>query len=167
MRNQFFKSQILLTLALGVAVTSCSKKQKQDGDVAGDTAVQTTDLPGQGAGPGAGQRIPELNTVFFGFDSFALSADGKAILDANAAWLKANGARRVQVEGHCDERGTVEYNLALGERRANVVKDYLVSHGVDAAQLSTISYGEERAMDPGHGESAWAKNRRAEFVSGQ
>lgn len=166
MRNQF-KSQLIMALAFGVALSACSKKQKQDGDVAGDTAVQTTDLPGQGMGPGAGQRIPELNTVFFGFDSFALSADGKSTLDANAGWLKANPSRRVQIEGHCDERGTVEYNLALGERRANVVKDYLVSHGVDAAQLSTISYGEERAVDPGHDESAWAKNRRSEFVSGQ
>jgi peptidoglycan-associated lipoprotein len=75
-----------------------------------------------------------------------------------------NSQEKIVIEGHCDERGTAEYNIALGERRAKSVKRYLINLGVDSSQLSTISYGEERPADPGHNEAAWAKNRRAEFV---
>lgn len=163
MRN-IVKSKLFPVLVLGLALSACSKKQKQEGDSAGDVAVQTTDLAGNMA---AGQRIPELGTVYFAFDSFEVSSESKKDLDANATWLMANSATRVQIEGHTDERGTTEYNLALGERRAGAVKDYLVGKGVSPAQLSTISYGEERPAVQGSDEAAWAKNRRAEFVSGQ
>lgn len=156
------KSQLVLALCAGLAFSACSKKKKTDGEVAGDTAVQTTEVAPT---VGAGQKIPELATVYFEFDSFELTADAKAKIDANAAWLKGHANRAVQVEGHCDERGTTEYNLALGERRAGVVKDALVARGVPATQLSTISYGEERPAVNGSDEYAWSQNRRAEFVS--
>jgi peptidoglycan-associated lipoprotein len=80
------------------------------------------------------------------------------------AFLNANGSVRVQVEGHCDERGTNAYNMVLGERRATAAKQYVTTAGVSAGRVSTISYGEERPLDPGHNEAAWAKNRRAHFV---
>lgn len=105
-----------------------------------------------------------LATVYFEFNDFSLSGQAKAILAQNAAWLMNNAQRDVIIEGHCDERGTDEYNIALGERRANSVKRYLISLGVNGAQLSTISFGEERPALQGHTEDSWAKNRRAEFV---
>jgi peptidoglycan-associated lipoprotein len=105
-----------------------------------------------------------LATVYFEFDDFTLNEEAKAVLAQNAAWLMNNAQRDVIIEGHCDERGTDEYNVALGERRANSVKRYLISLGVNAAQLSTISFGEERPSTQGHTEAEWAKNRRAEFV---
>lgn len=105
-----------------------------------------------------------LRTVYFAYDSAELSEETRAALRANAEWLNTNRGYRIRIEGHCDERGTVEYNLALGQRRADAAREYLVSLGVDAGRLATISYGEERPADPGHGEDAWSKNRRAEFV---
>lgn len=106
-----------------------------------------------------------LDTVYFDFDQAVLSEQAKDILARNAEWLRSNGQVRVQVEGHCDERGTAEYNLALGERRAEAVKSYLSSLGVEATRLVTISYGKERPTDPGSGEEAWTRNRRVEFKS--
>src|SRR5204863_9468319 len=85
------------------------------------------------------------------------------VLDQNMAILQANPALRIRVSGHCDERGSDEYNLALGNRRATAAKQYLVSHGIDASRIETVSYGEERPIDPGHDEEAWAKNRRDEL----
>jgi peptidoglycan-associated lipoprotein len=105
-----------------------------------------------------------LKPVFFDFDKYDLRDDARATLAANAEWLRANGKWRVLIEGHCDERGTNEYNMALGDRRANAAKSYLLSAGIGAERIRTISYGEERPADPGHDETAWAKNRRAEFV---
>ncbi|HKI51951.1 MAG TPA: peptidoglycan-associated lipoprotein Pal [Geothermobacteraceae bacterium] len=107
--------------------------------------------------------MAELQRVHFDFDQFTLSAEARDILTANAAYLQANSGVRVRIEGHCDERGSDEYNLALGERRAQAAKDYLESLGVAADRLETISYGEELPLDAGHDEAAWAKNRRAEF----
>ncbi|MCX6833598.1 MAG: peptidoglycan-associated lipoprotein Pal [candidate division Zixibacteria bacterium] len=105
----------------------------------------------------------QFQTVYFDFDKYTLRADAKASLDANFALLKEFPDAIVKVEGHCDERGTVEYNLSLGEKRARAVMDYLVGKGIAPAQLSIISYGKERPVDPGHNEAAWGKNRRAEF----
>ena len=102
--------------------------------------------------------------VHFAYDSFTLSEEAKSILNQKATWLTENADVSTQIEGHCDERGTTAYNLALGERRANTVKEYLVALGVNATRLSTISYGEESPIDPGHTEAAWARNRRAHFV---
>src|SRR5262245_30631342 len=106
-----------------------------------------------------------LKPVYFDFDSADLRQDGRDTLTKNAAAIKGNGgALAVRIEGHCDERGTVEYNLALGDRRARAAREALVSMGVSGSKLRTISYGKERPADPGHSESAWAMNRRAEFV---
>ena len=102
--------------------------------------------------------------VHFAFDSFLLDAEAERILGEKAAWLHENANVGVQIEGHCDERGTSDYNLALGERRANAVQQYLTVLGVDSGRLSTISYGEEQPLDPGHDETAWSRNRRAHFV---
>jgi len=120
--------------------------------------------------PMASRSIDDLNRdspmriVYFGYDSAELSAEARAALDANAAVLKKYPAWTVTIEGHCDERGTAEYNLALGERRAAAAQSYLVALGVPASRVKTVSYGKEFPFDPGHDEAAWAKNRRAHFV---
>ena len=126
------------------------------------------------AGCVSGSDIEELNRVaqnrgyiqdaFFGFDEATLSADAQSALTASADWLKKNGQYNLLVEGHCDERGTEQYNLALGDKRANTAKEYLQTLGVDGGRIRTVSYGEERPFDPGHDEAAWAKNRRAHLV---
>jgi peptidoglycan-associated lipoprotein len=105
-----------------------------------------------------------IRDVHFEFDRYDLTEDAKRTLEELAQALKANPGFNLLVEGHADERGTPEYNLALGERRAQAAKDYLVSLGLEADRIDTISYGEERPLDPGHNELAWALNRRAQFV---
>jgi peptidoglycan-associated lipoprotein len=102
--------------------------------------------------------------LFFPLDSFEVDGTGQQVLQANAAILKKYPTWIITIEGHCDERGTAEYNLALGEKRALAAKTYLVSLGVPADRLRTVSYGKEFPFDPGHDESAWSKNRRAHFV---
>jgi peptidoglycan-associated lipoprotein len=106
--------------------------------------------------------------VYFDFDRFDLRADAQPILDAQTAWLQRYPAVRVRIEGNCDERGTREYNLALGARRANSVRDYLVAHGVAADRITTVSYGKEKPVDPGTGDEADAHNRNGHtaLVSG-
>jgi len=104
----------------------------------------------------------ELKTIYFGYDKDELTDAARATLRQNANWLKASPQWNVVLEGHCDERGTIEYNLALGQRRANSVRSYMASLGVDASRVRTVSYGEERPIDNGHNDAAWAKNRRAE-----
>ncbi|NTW64478.1 MAG: peptidoglycan-associated lipoprotein Pal [Chlorobiaceae bacterium] len=107
---------------------------------------------------------PGLGDVFYDYDKSELRMDAVEQLKTNAAWMQRNAASTVVVEGHCDERGTNEYNLALGERRANSAKDYIVNLGVDGARMKTVSYGEERPFALGHDEASWAQNRRAHFV---
>jgi peptidoglycan-associated lipoprotein len=102
--------------------------------------------------------------IHFEFDKSRLLPEAKAILRVKAEWLKANPEAQAIIEGHCDERGTNEYNLALGDRRAQSAKTYLVDLGIAPERLTCISYGEERPLDPGHNEAAWAKNRRDQFV---
>lgn len=105
-----------------------------------------------------------LKTIHFDFDKYDIRPKDAEILKENAAVLKKYPNLKIQIEGHCDERGTEAYNLALGERRANSTKNYLISLGIAPDRITTISYGEERPLDPGHNEEAWAKNRRAQFV---
>jgi peptidoglycan-associated lipoprotein len=105
----------------------------------------------------------ESEPIYFDFDRSDIKSEYRAVLERKAAWLKAHPEYRVRIEGHCDERGTAEYNVALGEKRALSVKDYLVALGVPVKRISTISYGEERPAVRGQDEAAWAKNRRAEF----
>jgi peptidoglycan-associated lipoprotein len=109
-------------------------------------------------------RNSPLQPVFFELDSSEVSASGQAVLNADAALLKKYPSWAVTIEGHCDERGTAEYNLALGERRAVAARAYLVSLGISADRLKTVSYGKEFPFDPGHDEAAFSKNRRAHFV---
>jgi peptidoglycan-associated lipoprotein len=104
-----------------------------------------------------------LQKVYFEFDKSNLTAESRASLEHNAAVLKEHSDIRVLIEGHCDERGTIEYNLALGERRALAARNYLINLGIDPDRLATISYGEERPADLGHDEEAWGKNRRDDF----
>jgi peptidoglycan-associated lipoprotein len=105
-----------------------------------------------------------LKPIFFDFDKYDIRPADTEILKGNSALLKKFPNLKIQIEGHCDERGTNEYNLALGERRANSTKKYLSSLGITSDRVSTISYGEEKPMDPGHNEEAWTKNRRANFL---
>jgi len=105
----------------------------------------------------------DFEKAYFDFDKYNIRPDARTALEYNAEVLKRHPEVDILIEGHCDERGTVEYNLALGERRANSVKDYLVKLGIDASRMRTISYGKERPVDLGHNEVAWQKNRRAEF----
>jgi peptidoglycan-associated lipoprotein len=109
-------------------------------------------------------RDSPLRPLFFELDSSDVSSEGQQVLQANAAVLKKYPTMQITIEGHCDERGTAEYNLALGERRALAAKNYLVSLGVGADKVKTVSYGKEFPFDPGHDDAAWSKNRRAHFV---
>jgi peptidoglycan-associated lipoprotein len=113
------------------------------------------------------ENAPELMTIYFEFDKYSLTAQARKTLDENAVWLKNHPEVSVRIEGHCDERGTLEYNQVLGENRAISTKKYLVALGIDPDRLYTISYGETMPVDPGHNEEAWAKNRRAEFKIGR
>jgi len=106
-----------------------------------------------------------LEDAFFDFDDYSLRQDAKSALEKDGKFLEKNSSSKVVIEGHCDERGSVEYNLALGEKRARAAKDYLVSYGIPTNRLTTISYGKERPFDTGHDEDAWSKNRRAHVVS--
>lgn len=106
-----------------------------------------------------------LKEIYFDFDSYDLRPEARAVLKTNAEWLKTNPGVRAQVEGHCDERGTTEYNLSLGAKRAQAAKDYLVSLGVQSSRLSTISYGKEIRVCDQHTEECWQKNRRDRFVA--
>ena len=105
-----------------------------------------------------------LKDIHFDFDKYDIRRADEEILKENAVFLKKNPKMKIQIEGHCDERGTVEYNLALGERRANSTKNFLVSLGISSDRISSISFGEEKPLDPGHDEEAWSKNRRAHTI---
>jgi len=109
------------------------------------------------------QEVP-LQMIHFDFDRYFIRDDAKSVLETNSSWLKKWDSVQVLIEGHCDERGTEEYNLALGEKRAKSTFDYLVSLGVSPDRIKTISYGKSQSLDPGHNEMAWAKNRRAQFT---
>jgi peptidoglycan-associated lipoprotein len=123
--------------------------------------AEGTDLAGGELGTVEGGPLADIRFVY---DSAELTEEARAILEKHALWLQGRRDLKVTVEGHCDERGTVEYNLALGEQRARATRDYLVSLGVSADRLRVASYGKERPLDPGAGEASWAKNRRAHFA---
>jgi peptidoglycan-associated lipoprotein len=108
--------------------------------------------------------VADLKDIHFDFDKYDIRSGDAKILDANASWLKSNATQLVLIEGHCDERGTNEYNLALGERRAKSTMNYLVSQGVQASRITIISYGEERPTCADKNEACWSKNRRAHFL---
>lgn len=160
----------LIGLAVIIALSSCSKKEvvsdeplMNPSDTSGAVVADGSDV-GTGNAGEAGNAASELQTVYFPFDSYSLTSETRNQLRNNLDWLKANPSVKIQIEGHCDEKGTVEYNMALGDRRANAVKGYMVKSGIAKDRIDTISYGKERPADPGHDESAWSKNRRAVFV---
>jgi peptidoglycan-associated lipoprotein len=136
-------------------VVTAPADQEQSAKVEVETAAKAK------AAATAEVNIRDIN---FDFDQSNIRPDAREILKANADILLKKGAAQIAIEGYCDERGTAEYNMALGERRAQEAKKYLVNLGMEASQIKTISYGEERPLDPGNNEDAWAKNRRAHFV---
>ncbi len=151
----------VMALALGLTTFGCTDDEAKVEEPV-QPAAPAEPAPAPEAPPAAQAYAPE--TVYFGFDDYTLNSDAQGRLQGLADHLKKTQNAVVQVEGHCDERGSIEYNLALGERRAQSVKTYLVQLGVDGARLSTISYGEEKPVAEGHDEAAWQKNRRAEFT---
>jgi len=173
----------ILILCVGLIMMGCPKKTavKEEPSVKKEEATKTEAEGAKEAKakeqfekslvaektPGVEGEVFEsslLKDIHFDFDKYDIRPGDASILNENAALLKKYPNVKIQIEGHCDERGTVEYNLALGERRANSTKNYLASHGVFPSRISTISYGKEKPLDPGHNEEAWAKNRRAHIV---
>jgi len=160
--NKYSTLAIAVFAAAGLMVGGCAKKIVEGGGHEG-ASVQKVQAGGNGAGGMSG--IPAERSAYFDFDKSEIKAKAKAILDANATWLKAHPQRSITVEGNCDERGEREYNLALGQRRANAVKAYLVEQGVAAANINTASFGEENPVCRGSGENCWSQNRRADIVA--
>ena len=170
---------ILLMLALAVLLTGCPKRPVSTGVAAPAPPAPTatpaptpappaivTPAPAPASPPRAAQFVENANLkdVYFDFDKSDIRPPDAKILDANAAWLKTRGNDLVLIEGHCDERGTNEYNLALGERRARATMNYLLAQGLPAGRITIISYGKERPVCSEHAESCWARNRRAHFL---
>lgn len=154
------------TLALG----ACASKPKQLPPEPGATTTQTTQAPTQPAGPVPGSQADFLasvmsDTVLFDLDRYNIDASDQGILQSQAQWLARYPNKAITIEGHCDERGTRDYNIALGERRANSAKNYLVSLGVEPGRISVVSYGKERPVALGSDEDSWARNRRAVTVT--
>ncbi len=146
----------------GLGLAGCSHKPaKEDNPVPSADAVTSSNDSSQSSDQGNAQG---LKTVHFTYDSNTLTAEAKQILEENAKVLKAHPGLSIQIEGHCDQRGGIQYNIALGERRAVSTKHFLEDHGVPSGRISTISYGKERPIDSAETEDAYAKNRRANFV---
>ncbi|MBI2606931.1 MAG: peptidoglycan-associated lipoprotein Pal [Deltaproteobacteria bacterium] len=153
----------MLAFLLALGAASCSKKQKADeGAESPAGGVGSSDLAQDMSDSDTG-RAAGLQTVHYAYDSSVLDSTAKGTLDENARILKEKSSLKVQIEGHCDERGGIQYNIALGERRASVAKAYLVDKGVGADRVTIISYGKEKPVDQGHSEESWAKNRRSNF----
>ena len=175
MQRKVWMVLALVLLVPGLMLmTSCAQQSAVEQDTtqkmaepeeSAEPKTEAMDMDAEAAKRMAEQEMNQfLNEhVYFAFDSAALSAMAQSTLKRKADWLRKNAAAMVTIEGHCDERGTNEYNLALGERRAESARAYLVDLGISASRLSTISYGEERPLDPRQNEEAWAKNRRAQF----
>ena len=164
----------LLLMAALMATAACTKKPPKElpppPPVAGEQ-TPSSGMDGNGATsttvPGSAADFKDKtgsDTVLFATDSYDIDSEARSILDRQIQWLQQYAAVRVTIEGHADERGTREYNLALGDRRANSAKNYLASQGISAARITTISYGKERPVAMGSDESAWAQNRRAVTV---
>lgn len=165
----------LIATAALIAVPACKSKPK---DLPPPPGPEVGTAPGPVTDPNAGfgsdaaaanrarfQRETQGDTVLFALDQSDIDATARPILDSQAQWLAGNPAVNVTIEGHADERGTREYNLALGDRRANAAKNYLVTRGVNAARINTISYGKERPVKTGSDQESWAENRRAVTVT--
>ena len=166
----FYK--FLITSILVLFVAACATKPKDEGESSGSGSSSSgdsvsggtiTDTSGSGIVAGSQEDliVNVGDRVFFGYDSSDLDSDALELLQDQVAWLKQNSGVSVTIEGHCDERGTREYNLALGEKRAQAVKNYLIGLGINPDRVSTISYGKERPAVVGSNDGAWAQNRRS------
>jgi len=192
MRKRVMRNLVVVMMVTGLALTvSCAKKSIVGDTV--DLTQNTSEVSAEEAARLAAleegkamaqQRIQEQNMqensaqvkkmaaqeqfenqdILFGYDSAVLSAEAREFLKEKARWLEINAARNIVVQGHCDERGTTEYNLALGDQRAIAVKSFLMNIGIFGSRIVTISYGEEKPFDLGQGKAAWSRNRRAHFV---
>ncbi len=153
-----------IVAAAALILTACESSSENQGATTGTT--QTTTAAPSGPTPGTQEALTvEVgDRIFFDFDRSDIRADQRGTVDQLATWLQNNPGVALTIEGHADERGTREYNLALGERRANSVREYLVARGISDSRLNTISYGKERPAVLGSNEYAWAQNRRAVFV---
>jgi peptidoglycan-associated lipoprotein len=166
-------AMLLVAVAALAALTGCAKKAVQAPPApatpppAAAPAPTPTPTPAPTPtpppAPAPAFQATDLKPVFFDYDAYTLTAAAREILDGDARLLRENATVKLVIEGHCDERGTAEYNQALGERRAQAARDYLVNAGIDASRLRVISYGKERPFATGHDEAAWAQNRRAQF----
>jgi peptidoglycan-associated lipoprotein len=162
--------RILSLIAAAALLAACETApdeqaaQTGGGDTQPAVAAQPQAAPAQRVGPASGSRedfvVNVGDRIFFDYDKYNVAGDSANTLKKQAAWLKAFGSVSITIEGHCDERGTREYNLALGERRANAVKDYLVALGIGPNRIKVLSYGKERPVALGSNEAAWAQNRR-------
>ncbi|MCB9061360.1 MAG: peptidoglycan-associated lipoprotein Pal [Halobacteriovoraceae bacterium] len=160
------KLALPIALLISIVLTGCGSSEKKTGgsdEVTGvDNAQQAMDF--EVSGDSDTGKAGSLQSVYFAFDSAVLTDSTKSSLKANAEFMNNYSSVEVQIEGHCDERGSVQYNLALGEKRAKAVQDYLTSLGVASKRTSIISFGKERPVAFGHQEDSWSKNRRANFV---
>ena len=164
-----FKKLLCLTAAL-ILVSACDTTGSNEGEGGVNGSYGANGNGAHGAAHPGTQEDLVVNVgdrVFFDLDKSDLSSEAQATLDRQATWLKKYATAKITLEGHCDERGTREYNLALGERRATAAKNYLVAAGVEAGRLNTVSYGKERPAVVGSNEAAWAQNRRAVTVVAQ
>lgn len=165
---------LLLAATAFVAVAGCAKKRPAQLPPPPEQSGATGEAPTGATGPADGvarpgsnedfKRSVQSNTVNFGVDLYDIDATARGILDEQAAWLARFPQQRITIEGHCDERGTREYNLALGDRRANAAKNYLAAKGVDPSRMTTISYGKERPLALGSDDESYTQNRRAVTV---
>lgn len=166
--------KILALLAAGFLLVACSSNSDESANTTGSgstvstgaTSTTSQSLPGPTEGTQEHLLVNVGDRVFFGYDRSDLTTQAQATIEALATWMNSYPSVTMSIEGHCDERGTREYNLALGERRANAVRDYMIALGVDPNRLTTISYGKERPAVLGSNKEAWAQNRRSVFVVG-
>lgn len=187
-RVLFYGLSFLLAITMAVLVSACAKRvsvSEEEVAKAPETvapapkpvetvapkpiveeAMPTTEaLKEEALAMAEGRTSAGLAPIYFDFDMYNIRSDQPSRLDQNAKWLKKNPTARIRIEGNCDERGSNEYNLALGERRANSAKDYLTNMGIAPERIETLSYGEERPLCPEHDEECWSKNRRADFAT--
>lgn len=165
-------TRTLMIASAVIALSACAKKAPEELPPPPAETARPVETPPPPSGPVKGSQEDFLASVaadkiYFDTDKYDIDAQDQSVLASQAQWLAANPTVKVTVEGHADERGTRDYNLALGERRANAAKNYLASLGVDAARITTISYGKERPAALGSDEAAWAQNRRAVTVTVQ
>jgi peptidoglycan-associated lipoprotein len=161
--HSWFAFLAIVILAVTLGAVGCKKKGPKS--VAGTGGAVTGDQGMSARAAAVREAQSQLQTVYFDYDSYTLRQDAQATLRTNAGVIAKYSDVRIQIQGHCDERGSEEYNLALGDRRARTIMDYLVNLGIAPNRLSTITFGEERPLDSGHGEISWSKNRRGEFVA--